>query len=41
MLHAIQDKLGIESDDAEEQADLELKTKPEDVLEEMDRLQGR
>ena len=41
MLHAIQDKLGIESDDAEEQADLELKTRPEDVLEEMNRLQGR
>ena len=41
MLHAIHDKLGIENDDAEELADLELKTRPEDILEELDRLKGR
>ena len=41
MLHAIQDKLGIESDDPQELADAELTTNPEDVLAEIDRLRQR
>ena len=41
MLHAIHDKLGIESDDPSEQADLEMTTKAEDVLQEMERLRQR
>ena len=41
MLHAIQDKLGIESDDPKELADLELTTNPEDVLVEIERLRQR
>ena len=41
MLHAIQDKLGIECDNTQELADLELATNPEDVLEEIERLKRR
>ncbi len=41
MLDAIQDKLGIENSQDSELADLEKETKPEDVLAEIDRLQGR
>ena len=41
MLHAIHDKLGIECDDPDGQADLELRTEPEDVLAEIDRLRRR
>jgi uncharacterized membrane protein len=41
MLHAIQDKLGIECEETEELADLELSTRPEDVLAEIDRLRQR
>ena len=37
MLHAIHDKLGIESGDAEELADLEMTVRPEDVLAELER----
>jgi len=37
MLHAIHDKLGIETEDADELADLELTTRPEDVLAELER----
>ena len=40
MLDAIQDKLGIENGEDSELADLEMETKPEDVLAEIDRLQG-
>lgn len=38
MLHAIQEKLGIENQAADELADLEMDTKPEDVLDEIARL---
>jgi uncharacterized membrane protein len=41
MLDAIQDKLGIENDTDSELADLEMETRPEDVLAEIDRLQER
>lgn len=39
MLDAIQDKMGIENDEDRELADLEMETKPEDVLIEISRLQ--
>ena len=39
MLDAIQDKLGIENDTDSELADLEMETRPEDVLAEIARLQ--
>ena len=38
MLDAIQDKLGIEHDADSELADLEMETRPEDVLAEIDRV---
>ena len=38
MLDAIQDKLGIEDDADSELADLEMETRPEDVLAEIDRV---
>ena len=38
MLDAIQEKLGIENHAASELADLEMETKPEDVMAEIDRL---
>ncbi|MEO7652260.1 MAG: DUF1003 domain-containing protein [Bryobacteraceae bacterium] len=38
MLGAIQDKLGIENHEASDLADLEMETKPEDVMAEIDRL---
>ena len=41
MLEAIQDKMGIEDDEDSELADLEMETKPEDVLAEIDRLHQR
>jgi uncharacterized membrane protein len=41
MLDAIQHKMGIEDDEASELADLEMETKPEDVLAEIERLQQR
>ena len=41
MLDAIQRKIGIEDDEASELADLEMETKPEDVLAEIERLQRR
>jgi uncharacterized membrane protein len=41
MLDAIQDKMGIENHEESELADLEMETKPEDVLAEIDRLQRR
>jgi uncharacterized membrane protein len=41
MLDAIQDKLGIANEKASELADLEMETKPEDVLAEIERLQLR
>ena len=41
MLDAIQDKMGIENDVDSELADLEMETRPEDVLAEIDRLQRR
>ena len=41
MLHAIHDKLGIDPVDPAELADLELATKPEDVLSELERLKQR
>ena len=43
MLEAIQDKMGIKTDTAEdsELADLEMETKPEDVLAEIERLRQR
>jgi uncharacterized membrane protein len=41
MLDAIQHKMGIENDEASELADLEMETKPEDVLAEIERLQRR
>ena len=39
MLDAIQDKLGIDNNEDSELADLEMETKPEDVLAEIARLQ--
>lgn len=39
MLDAIQDKMGIDNDSDSELADLEMETKPEDVLAEIERLQ--
>jgi uncharacterized membrane protein len=39
MLDAIQNKLGIENDKDSELADLEMETRPEDVLAEIERLQ--
>jgi uncharacterized membrane protein len=41
MLDAIQDKMGIENDEDSELADLEMETRPEDVLAEIERLQQR
>jgi hypothetical protein len=41
MLDAIQEKMGIENYEDSELADLEMETKPEDVLAEMERLQQR
>ena len=41
MLDAIQDRLGIENDKDNGLADLEMETKPEDVLAEIERLQHR
>lgn len=41
MLHAIHDKLGIDTPQDNGLADLEMETKPEDVLAEIERLQGR
>jgi len=41
MLQAIQEKLGIECQQADELQDLELTTKPEDVLAEIERLSKR
>jgi uncharacterized membrane protein len=41
MLDAIQDKLGIDNHADSELADLEMETKPEDVLAEIERLQKR
>jgi uncharacterized membrane protein len=41
MLDAIQDKLGLEHHANSELADLEMDTKPEDVLAEIERLQQR
>lgn len=41
MLHAIHDKLGIDNPQDDELTDLEMETKPEDVLAEIERLQER
>jgi uncharacterized membrane protein len=41
MLDVIQDKLGIENDQDSDLTDLEMETRPEDVLAEIDRLQKR
>jgi len=41
MLDAIQDKIGVDNDTDSELADLEMETRPEDVLAEIDRLQRR
>jgi len=41
MLHTIQEKLGIENNSARELADLEMETRPEDVLAEIARLHRR
>jgi uncharacterized membrane protein len=41
MLDTIQDKMGIKNDAGSELADLEMGTRPEDVLAEIDRLQRR
>lgn len=41
MLDAIQDKLGIENDEDQELLDLEKNVHPEDVLEEMERIQRK
>ncbi len=41
MLDAIQDKMGIDNHQDSELADLEMETRPEDVLAEIDRLQRR
>jgi hypothetical protein len=40
MLDAIQDKMGITDHESSELADLEMETKPEDVLAEIHRLQA-
>jgi hypothetical protein len=39
MLDAIQNRIGIEDDEDSELADLEMETRPEDVLAEIERLQ--
>lgn len=41
MLDVIQDKMGIENDEDSELADLEMETRPEDVLAEIERLQRK
>ena len=41
MLDAIQRKMGIDDDEASDLADLEMETRPEDVLAEIERLQER
>jgi uncharacterized membrane protein len=41
MLDAVQDKMGIENHEDSELADLEMETRPEDVLAEIERLQQR
>ena len=41
MLDAIEDKMGIDNDADSDLADLEMETKPEDVLAEIARLQQR
>ena len=41
MLDAIQDKMGIANHENSDLADLEMETKPEDVLAEITRLQQR
>ena len=41
MLDVIQDKLGIKNDEDSELADLEMETRPEDVLAEIERLQQK
>jgi uncharacterized membrane protein len=41
ILDAIQDKMGIESHEESDLADLEMETRPEDVLIEIERLQQR
>ncbi len=41
MLDAIQDKMGIENDTDKELLELEKNIRPEDVLEEMDRIQRK
>lgn len=41
MLDAIQDKMGIENDEDSDLADLEMETKPEDVLAEIERIYHR
>lgn len=41
MLDAIQEKLGVENHEESDLADLEMETKPEDVLAEIERLQQR
>lgn len=41
LLDAIQDKLGIDNDDNRELSDLEMETKPEDVLAEIERVERR
>jgi uncharacterized membrane protein len=41
MLDAIQDKMGIDNDQDSDLADLEMETKPEDVLAEIQRVQRR
>ena len=41
MLDAIQDKMGIDNDQDSDLADLEIETKPEDVLAEIERVQRR
>ena len=41
MLDTIQDKMGIKNNEGSELADLEMETRPEDVLAEIDRLQRR
>ena len=41
MLESIQDKIGVEIHEESELADLEMETRPEDVLAEIERLQQR
>ena len=41
MLDAIQDKMGIDNEQDSDLADLEMETRPEDVLAEIERLEGR